>query len=101
MESTEPVAPGPPRRLLRSRTNRWIAGVSGGLADYLGTDATLIRLGFVALTIMGGFGAPLYVLAWVIIPAEGDPESIGERWIAAINKRPAPPTDTQSGSTDG
>lgn len=90
MESTEPAPAGSPKKLLRSRTNRWIAGVSGGLADYLGTDVTLIRLGFVALTIMGGFGLPLYVLAWVIIPAEGDTESIGERLIARINN-PSPP----------
>jgi len=95
METIDPAGTGKPRRLLRSKSDRWVAGVSGGLAAYLGTDATIIRLGFVAMTILGGFGLPLYILAWVIIPAEGEPDSIGERLIAGLNKKPSPPAGEQ------
>lgn len=91
METTDPAATGSPPRLVRTKTNRWIAGVSGGLADYLGTDPTLIRLAFVAMTILGGFGLPLYVLAWLIIPGEGEADSIGERLVAGLSNRTVPP----------
>ncbi len=65
-----PDLPTPgPRRLHRSDTDRMVAGVSGGLADYTGIDATLWRVGFVALTVLGGSGALLYVLLWVLMPA--------------------------------
>jgi phage shock protein C len=57
-----------PRRLHRSDTDRMVAGVSGGLADYTGIDATVWRVGFVALTVLGGSGALLYVLLWVVVP---------------------------------
>jgi phage shock protein PspC (stress-responsive transcriptional regulator) len=43
-------------------------GVCGGLADYSGVDAVLWRVGFVALTLLGGSGVLLYVLLWVLLP---------------------------------
>ena len=64
----------PPRRLRRSLTNRRIAGVAGGLGDYLGVDATALRVGFVlvSLLFLGGIGGPLlYVVAWIFVPEEG------------------------------
>lgn len=92
MDTIEPAAPNEPRRLYRSTTDRWMAGVCGGLADYFRVDATLIRLLFVLLTICGGIGIPLYVLAWLIIPREGEMESIGERMLGRNNRAvPAPP----------
>ena len=66
--------PRPPRRLRRSLTNRRIAGVAGGLGDYLGVDATALRVGFVlaSLLFLGGIGGPLlYVAAWIFVPEEG------------------------------
>ena len=66
--------PRPPRRLRRSLTNRRIAGVAGGLGDYLGVDATALRVGFVlaSLLFLGGIGGPLlYVVAWIFVPEEG------------------------------
>jgi phage shock protein C len=74
---------GPPagKRLERKLANRWVAGVCAGLADYTGVDATLIRLIFAALTIVGGLGPITYVLGWALIPEEGEQLSIAERFI--------------------
>ena len=63
-----------PRRLRRSVTNRRLAGVAGGLGEYLGVDATALRVGFVlvSLLFLGGIGGPLlYVGAWIFVPEEG------------------------------
>lgn len=64
------------KRLYRSRTNRWLAGVCGGLGQYLGLDPTLIRVLFVLLALIVGGGFLLYVLLWIIIPLE--PETVTE-----------------------
>ncbi|HUB69682.1 MAG TPA: PspC domain-containing protein [Acidimicrobiales bacterium] len=70
-----PPHPGPPasRRLRRSRTNRCIAGVAGGLSDYLGVDATALRIAFVIVSVvfLAVFGGILlYVLAWALVPED-------------------------------
>ncbi|MGZ4146582.1 MAG: PspC domain-containing protein [Actinomycetota bacterium] len=64
----------PERRLTRSRSNRIIAGVCAGLADYLGVDRVLVRIVFVVLAFGAGAGIALYVLAWILIPEE-DPNA--------------------------
>lgn len=56
------------KRLFRSRENRMIAGVCGGIAEYLSIDPAIVRLGMVALTLCGGGGIVAYVAAWVLIP---------------------------------
>ncbi len=61
------------RRLYRSRTDVMIGGVCGGLAQYLGTDSTLIRLVFVVLGFTGT-GLLLYPAMWLIVPKEGQGE---------------------------
>ena len=58
------------RKLYRSKTDRKLAGVCGGLAQYFGVDATLIRVLFVLLAVLGGSGLLLYVAMWIIIPKE-------------------------------
>lgn len=55
------------RRLYRSRSNRMIAGVCGGIGEYFDVDPTLIRLGWAILVVLG-VGILAYILAWVIIP---------------------------------
>jgi phage shock protein C len=69
-------APGRPdqRRLTRSRSNRIVAGVCAGLADYLGVDRVLIRIAFVVLALAGGGGLVIYAIAWIAIPEE-DPNA--------------------------
>jgi phage shock protein PspC (stress-responsive transcriptional regulator) len=82
-------AGGPPaaKRLQRKRDGRWIAGVCAGLADYLGIDATVVRVVLAVLVLFGGLGPLVYVIAWVLMPEEGDPESIAERLINTSGKR--------------
>lgn len=62
--------PRSPRRLTRSRTDRKIAGVCGGFAEYSGIDANIVRLVMVLLAVMGGSGVLLYLVAWAILPVE-------------------------------
>lgn len=54
--------------LRRSDFNRVFAGVCGGLGDYFGLDATVIRIAWVLLTLMGGSGIALYLVMWWVIP---------------------------------
>ena len=55
-------------RLMRSETDRMIAGVCGGLAEYLNLDPVLVRLAFVVLGLASGVGLVLYVLLWLVMP---------------------------------
>lgn len=56
------------KKLYRSRTNRMIAGVCGGFAEYLNIDAVLIRIAWIAFTFLGGSGLILYIIGIIIIP---------------------------------
>ena len=66
----------PGRRLRRSRNDRVIAGVIGGLADYLGLNPTLSRIAYVLLSIFSAAfpGILVYLLLWILIPPEGSPQ---------------------------
>lgn len=64
-----PKTPDAPRkRLLRSRDNRMLAGVAGGIAVHLNIDPTLVRVGFVAATLFGGLGLVAYLVLAVVTP---------------------------------
>lgn len=63
------------KRLYRSRTERWLAGVCGGLGQYFGIDATLVRVLFVIFALTFGSGFLIYLVLWIIIPNE--PETTG------------------------
>jgi phage shock protein PspC (stress-responsive transcriptional regulator) len=74
-ESAEPAPAARGRRLIRSNSDRKIAGVCGGLAEYFGVDATPIRLLWVILSILCGAvvgGVLAYLVAWLIIPRASD-----------------------------
>lgn len=58
------------KRLRRSRTDRSIAGVCGGLANYLGVDATILRIITLCLMIFGGMSLWVYIIMWLLIPEE-------------------------------
>lgn len=60
--------PEQPKRLYRSQTNRVLAGICGGFAEYLNLDPTLIRVLWIFLTIFGGSGIVLYIIAYFVIP---------------------------------
>lgn len=59
-------------RLVRSRSNRMLGGVCGGLGVYLGMDPTWVRLFFILLAITGSLGFWLYVILWIILPNEDE-----------------------------
>jgi phage shock protein C len=65
------------RKLYRSQTDRKLAGVCGGLADYLKLDAIIIRVGFVVLTVLGGAGIPIYLAMWLLIPKQAQSVAVG------------------------
>jgi phage shock protein C len=58
------------KKLYRSIKNRMLGGVSAGLGEYLNIDPTLVRLGFVALALMGGPGIVIYIIMWLVVPQE-------------------------------
>jgi phage shock protein PspC (stress-responsive transcriptional regulator) len=59
-----------------------LAGVAAGLADYFDVDLTLVRIGFVVLTFMGGIAVPLYLAGWLFIPEEGAAQSVAEELLS-------------------
>ena len=63
------------KKLYRSRTDRWFAGVCGGLGDYFGIDPTLVRVLFVIFGLTFGSGLLIYLILWLLIPIE--PEATG------------------------
>lgn len=71
-EEQEPHTHHRPRisRLYRSRINRSIAGVCGGLADFFGIDATLCRLVTLLLILFGGISLWIYIILWIVLPDE-------------------------------
>ena len=56
------------KRLYRSAHDRMLAGVCGGIAEYFQIDPTLVRLGWVAFTALGGSGILAYIILAVIVP---------------------------------
>ncbi|GAB2548310.1 PspC domain-containing protein [Rhodanobacter koreensis] len=56
------------KRLYRSRTDRKLAGVCAGIAEYYGWDPTLVRVGWIILTLLGGSGILLYLILWLVMP---------------------------------
>ncbi|WP_459968309.1 PspC domain-containing protein [Nocardioides pyridinolyticus] len=101
MTSTPPEAPPPPPpaagdtgprvtgdqardlgRLRRSRTDRKVAGVAGGLARHLDVDPLILRVAFVVLAFFGGAGLIVYGACWLLVPEDGDdkaPFNLDER----------------------
>lgn len=67
-QQTDEEAQAEPRRLYRSRTDRSIAGICGGLAEFFGTDPTLLRLVTLLLILFGGLSIWVYILLWIVIP---------------------------------
>jgi phage shock protein C len=70
-------------RLTRSRTDRFIGGVCGGLGKYLGIDSTIVRLIFLVLMFGNGIGVLIYFILWILLPVEGEPApstgTVGDR----------------------
>ena len=69
-------------RLRRSRTDRWLGGVCGGIGLASGVEAWIWRLVFVLFTVSFGFGLVIYILLWIFVPEETLPGSdlIGKKY---------------------
>lgn len=50
--------------------NKMLGGVASGLGDYFAIDPTLVRLAFVALALLGGPGIVIYLIMWIVVPAD-------------------------------
>ena len=78
------------RRLQRSRSDRKVAGVSGGLAQYFEIHPAIFRVGFVVLTLLGGAGLLIYAAAALVMPDEGKDDSIATAALRNRRDRPWP-----------
>ena len=107
-----------PKRFYRSITNRRIAGVAGGLADYFDLDPLLVRLIFIILLFAGGGGFLLYLILWIVTPEnpyetnkfqksspmENQPSNFGETKPPAENQpqqKPSPETKNKGSLVGG
>jgi phage shock protein C len=67
------------RVLVRTRDGRMLAGVCAGVADYFGLDVTLVRVIWAVVSVVtGGAGVLVYLVAWIVIPGEGQKSSLAE-----------------------
>src|SRR5580700_8956451 len=70
------------KQLIRPRDGRMVAGVCAGIGQFFGIDANLIRIVFAVLTVFSaGAAALVYLLAWVVVPEEGESGSIAENYL--------------------
>jgi phage shock protein C len=76
--------------LVRKRNGRMVAGVCAGLADYFGSDVTLLRVIVAAVAVFtGGAGLLAYLVAWAIIPEEDQKSPVAEN-LAARTREGSP-----------
>lgn len=56
------------KKLMKSETDKMVCGICGGIAEYIGVDSTLVRLGVAAACLIGGMGILPYIIAAIVIP---------------------------------
>ena len=70
------------KQLIRPKDGRMLAGVCAGIGQFFGIDANLIRIAFALLTLLSaGAAALVYLVAWVVVPEEGESGSIAENYL--------------------
>jgi len=74
------------KNLTRSKTDKIIAGVCGGLGEYFNVDPVIVRLIFVVITMLGGAGVLAYIVMWIIVPEAGQ-KSYAETIKKDINEK--------------
>src|SRR5918911_2431956 len=89
-ENTHTLPNGTTRRLERSRSDRMVAGVAGGLARYFDIHPAVYRVGFVVLTLLGGAGVIIYLALALVMPDEGKEDSIATSALRNRRERPWP-----------
>jgi phage shock protein PspC (stress-responsive transcriptional regulator) len=75
------------RQLRRSREDKMLAGVAGGIARYLDADVTLVRVIIAALALSTGVGVAFYIGAWLLIPEDGEDQPLAATWAAGRRDR--------------
>jgi signal transduction histidine kinase len=65
--------------LRRAKDDRMVGGVAAGVSAWIGLDVTIVRLAFVLLALISGFGAAAYVVAWLVLPANGEDATIASK----------------------
>jgi phage shock protein PspC (stress-responsive transcriptional regulator) len=75
------------RTLRRSSHDRMLAGVGAGVADYLGTDVTMTRVGLAAAAVLAHVAIPVYVAGWALIPEEGKSRSRAAEFLDSVTSR--------------
>jgi phage shock protein PspC (stress-responsive transcriptional regulator) len=90
MTESETAARPAALRLERSRSDRMLAGVSGGLARYFAIHPAFYRVGFVVLALIGGAGILIYLAAALVIPDEGKEDSIASAALRERRNHPLP-----------
>ena len=88
MDATPHMDATAPRKLYKSRRNRFIDGICGGIAEYFEVDPTIVRILWVLITLLGGSGIILYIVGMIVIPV--NPEHIGQ----------TPPVSPPTGASD-
>jgi len=88
--SEHTVESGSTKRLERSRSDRMVAGVCGGLARYFDIHPAFYRVGFVVLTLLGGAGVLIYAAAALVMPDEGKEDSVATAALRSRRSRPWP-----------
>ena len=88
--STHTLGNGATKRLERSRSDRKLAGVCGGLARYFDIHPAVYRVGFVVLTLLGGAGILIYLAAALVMPDEGQEDSFATAALRNRRDRPWP-----------
>ena len=78
----------PARRLVRTDDGRWLGGVASGLGRYFDVNPLVYRIAFAALALAGGTGLLLYLAAYLVIPGEGDEDSIAVEALRDHRERP-------------
>lgn len=89
-EQTHVLDSGAAKRLERSRSDRMVAGVCGGLARYFDIHPAFYRVGFVVLTLLGGAGVLIYATAALVLPDEGKEDSVATAALRGRRDRPWP-----------
>ncbi|KUK59788.1 MAG: Phage shock protein C, PspC [Methanoculleus marisnigri] len=67
------------KKLTRSTSDRWVAGICGGIGEYFEIDPNVIRVVWVIVTVLTGFlpGIIIYILLWIILPEQGQARPVG------------------------
>jgi phage shock protein C len=74
------------KTLERKRDGRMLAGVCVGLGAYFGLDANLVRLAFAIASFFGFLGVLAYLVAWAVVPEQGEKDSILEQLVNKSQK---------------